>query len=44
MEEHTGGAEVETNIQNCLKKPRFRKGREDGNKRQDMGLRNLKYM
>lgn len=33
-----GGAEVETNNQDCLKKPCFRKRRKGGRERQDVEL------
>lgn len=39
-----GGAEMKRNIQNCLKKPSLSKGREDGNERQGVELRNLNYL
>lgn len=40
--ERMGGAE--RNIHNYLNKPSFRRGREDGNKRQEAELRNLNYL
>lgn len=42
--ERVGGTEVETDIQNCIKNTSFRKGREDGDERQGVGLTNLRYI
>lgn len=41
--ERVGGTEVERDIQNCINTS-FRKGGEDGDERQGVGLTNLRYI
>ena len=42
--EKVGGTEVEIDIQKCIKNTSFRKGREDGDEKQGVGLTNLRYI